>query len=106
MLQSLLVSFVLLFSSTSFGQNFSESSVDKDFYTISSVEVREVEDEESFKKEIREQYANQGHTYYATGRLWDDGILDPLETRRVLGLVLSLQATEHATDSNYGVFRM
>ena len=64
------------------------------------------EDEESFKKEIREQYENQGHPYYATGRLWDDGILDPLETRRVLGLVLSLQATEHATDSNYGVFRM
>ena len=65
-----------------------------------------IEDEESFKKEIREQYENQGHPYYATGRLWDDGILDPLETRRVLGLVLSLQATEHATDSNYGVFRM
>ena len=65
-----------------------------------------VEDEESFKKEIREQYENQGHPYYATGRLWDDGILDPLETRRVLGLVLSLQATEHATGSNYGVFRM
>ena len=64
------------------------------------------EDEESFKKEIREQYENQGHPYYATGRLWDDGILDPLETRRVLGLVLSLQPTEHATDSNYGVFRM
>jgi 3-methylcrotonyl-CoA carboxylase beta subunit len=64
------------------------------------------EDEESFKKEIREQYENQGHPYYATGRLWDDGILDPLETRRVLGMVLSLQATEHATDSNYGVFRM
>ena len=64
------------------------------------------EDEESFKKEIREQYENQGHPYYATGRLWDDGILDLLETRRVLGMVLSLQATEHATDSNYGVFRM
>ena len=65
-----------------------------------------IEDEEFFKKEIREQYENQGHPYYATGRLWDDGILDPLETRRVLGLVLSLQATEHATDTNYGVFRM
>ena len=65
-----------------------------------------VEDEESFKREIREQYENQGHPYYATGRLWDDGILDPLETRRVLGLVLSLQATEPAIDSHYGVFRM
>ena len=65
-----------------------------------------VEDEESFKREIREQYENQGHPYYATGRLWDDGILDPLETRRVLGLVLSLQAAEPAIDSNYGVFRM
>ena len=65
-----------------------------------------IEDEESFKREIREQYENQGHPYYATGRLWDDGILDPLETRRVLGLVLSLQATEPGIDSNYGVFRM
>ena len=65
-----------------------------------------VEDEESFKKEIREQYENQGHPYYATGRLWDDGILDPVKTRRVLGLVLSLQTTDHATDTNYGVFRM
>ena len=65
-----------------------------------------IEDEESFKKEIREQYENQGHPYYATGRLWDDGILDPLETRRVLGLVLSLQAAEPSKDSNYGVFRM
>ena len=65
-----------------------------------------IENEESFKKEIREQYENQGHPYYATGRLWDDGILDPLETRRVLGLVLSLQATESSKDSNYGVFRM
>ena len=65
-----------------------------------------VEDEESFKKEIREQYENQGHPYYATGRLWDDGILDPLETRRVLGLILSLQAAESSKDSNYGVFRM
>ena len=64
------------------------------------------EDEEFFKKEIREQYENQGHPYYATGRLWDDGILDPLETRRVLGLVLSLQTTEPSKDSNYGVFRM
>ena len=65
-----------------------------------------VKDEESFKREIRVQYENQGHPYYATGRLWDDGILDPLETRRVLGLALSLQATEPAIDSNYGVFRM
>ena len=65
-----------------------------------------IEDEESFKKEIREQYENQGHPYYATGRLWDDGILDPLETRRVLGLVLFLQSTEPSKDSNYGVFRM
>ena len=64
------------------------------------------EDEESFKKEIREQYENQGHPYYATGRLWDDGILDPLETRRVLGLVLSLQVAEPSKDSNYGVFRL
>lgn len=46
------------------------------------------EDEESFKAPIRDQYEEQGNPYYATARLWDDGILDPRETRRVLGLAL------------------
>ncbi len=47
------------------------------------------EEEEAFKAPIREQYERQGHPYYATARLWDDGIIDPADTRRVLGLALS-----------------
>ena len=47
------------------------------------------EDEEAFKDNIRQQYEVQGHPYYATGRLWDDGVIDPADTRRVLALGLS-----------------
>ncbi len=47
------------------------------------------EEEEAFKAPIREQYERQGHPYYASSRLWDDGIIDPVDTRRVLGLALS-----------------
>ena len=47
------------------------------------------QDEEAFKAPIREQYETQGHPYYATARLWDDGIVDPAQSRRVLGLSLS-----------------
>src|SRR5256886_17568049 len=53
-----------------------------------------VEEEEAFKQPIREQYERQGHPYYSSARLWDDGVIDPLETRRVLGL--SLAAGGHA----------
>ncbi|WP_305847149.1 carboxyl transferase domain-containing protein, partial [Zoogloea sp. LCSB751] len=44
------------------------------------------EDEEAFQAPIRQQYEDQGHPYYATARLWDDGVVDPAQTRRVLGL--------------------
>ena len=47
------------------------------------------EEDEAFKAPIRAQYERQGHPYYATARLWDDGIIDPIDTRRVLGLALS-----------------
>ena len=63
-------------------------------------------EEETFKKPIREQYETQGHPYYATARIWDDGILDPVDTRRVLGLALSLAEGGGGPPSNYGVFRM
>lgn len=64
------------------------------------------EDEEAFKAPIREQYERQGHPYYATARLWDDGVIDPVETRRVLGLAIA--AAHHAPlePGGYGVFRM
>ncbi len=48
-----------------------------------------IEEEEEFKAPIQNQYEEQGNPYYATARLWDDGIVDPLETRRVLALGLA-----------------
>jgi 3-methylcrotonyl-CoA carboxylase beta subunit len=64
------------------------------------------EDEEAFKAPIREQYERQGHPYYATARLWDDGVIDPAQTRTVLGLALSACANAPLEDVGYGVFRM
>jgi 3-methylcrotonyl-CoA carboxylase beta subunit len=63
-------------------------------------------DEGAFKEPIREQYERQGHPYYATARLWDDGVIDPLDTRMVLGLALSACANAPLDTSGYGVFRM
>ena len=65
------------------------------------------DEEEKFKAEIREQYDGQGHPYYASARLWDDGIIDPPDTRRVVGLGLEIVSREHAeVDARFGVFRM
>ncbi|MEU6169774.1 carboxyl transferase domain-containing protein, partial [Streptomyces tanashiensis] len=63
-------------------------------------------DEEAFKAPIREQYETQGSAYYATARLWDDGVIDPLETRQVLGLALTACANAPLGDPQFGVFRM
>jgi 3-methylcrotonyl-CoA carboxylase beta subunit len=64
------------------------------------------EDEEAFKAPIREQYEHQGHPYYASARLWDDGIIDPADTRRVLGLAISASLNAPIEPQRYGVFRM
>jgi len=64
------------------------------------------EDEEKFKAPIRAQYESQGHPYYATARLWDDGIIDPVDTRRVLGLSLSAALNAPVQETRFGVFRM
>jgi 3-methylcrotonyl-CoA carboxylase beta subunit len=64
-------------------------------------------EQEAFMAGIREQYERQGNPYYATARLWDDGVIDPLDTRRVLGLALEVAA--HGPEpgpESYGVFRM
>jgi 3-methylcrotonyl-CoA carboxylase beta subunit len=63
-------------------------------------------DEEAFKAPIRDQYERQGHPYYASARLWDDGIIDPADTRRVLGLALSAAMNAPIERENFGVFRM
>jgi 3-methylcrotonyl-CoA carboxylase beta subunit len=64
------------------------------------------EEEEAFKVPIRAQYESQGHPYYATARLWDDGIIDPADTRRVLGLALSAALNAPIPRTQFGVFRM
>jgi 3-methylcrotonyl-CoA carboxylase beta subunit len=63
-------------------------------------------DEEAFKAPIREQYETQGHPFYATARLWDDGIIDPADTRRVLALGLSAALNAPIEPTRFGVFRM
>ena len=64
------------------------------------------EEEEAFKQPIREQYERQGHPYYSSARLWDDGVIDPLETRRVLALALAAAGNAPAEPAPFGVFRM
>jgi 3-methylcrotonyl-CoA carboxylase beta subunit len=64
------------------------------------------EDEERFKEPIRVQYEEQGSPYYSTARLWDDGIIDPLDTRRVLGMGLAAAANAPVPEPSYGIFRM
>ena len=64
------------------------------------------DEEEAFKAPLREQYESQGNPYYATARLWDDGIIDPADTRRVLGLGLSAALNAPIERSHFGVFRM
>jgi 3-methylcrotonyl-CoA carboxylase beta subunit len=64
-------------------------------------------DEERFKDEIRAQYERQGHPYYASARLWDDGVIDPVDTRRVLGQSLAIVSRAPlAPEAPFGVFRM
>src|SRR5512133_1728967 len=65
-----------------------------------------MEDEEAFRAPIRRQYEEQGHPYFATARLWDDGIIDPADTRRVLGLGLSAARNAPIEDTRFGLFRM
>ncbi|MFB9315315.1 carboxyl transferase domain-containing protein [Nocardioides plantarum] len=64
------------------------------------------EEVEAFKAPIREQYETQGSPYYATARLWDDGIIDPVDTRRVLGMGLAAAAHAPVPAPSYGIWRM
>ncbi len=64
------------------------------------------EEEAEFKKPIQQQYETQGHPYYASARLWDDGIIDPADTRMVLGLGLSAALNAPIEDTQFGIFRM
>jgi 3-methylcrotonyl-CoA carboxylase beta subunit len=64
------------------------------------------EDEQAFKAPILESYEHQGSPYYSTARLWDDGVIDPADTRRVLGMGLAVAARVPTPAPSYGVFRM
>ncbi len=69
-------------------------------------ETWSTEDEELFKQPVRDQYEHEGHPYYASARLWDDGIIEPAQTRRVLALALSATLNAPIEDTRFGVFRM
>ncbi len=64
------------------------------------------EAEEEFRRPIREQYEHQGNPYYSTARLWDDGVIDPADTRRFLALALSAAANAPLEPVSHGIFRM
>jgi 3-methylcrotonyl-CoA carboxylase beta subunit len=64
------------------------------------------EEEAAFKAPIRDQYETQGNPYYATARLWDDGVIDPVDTRMCLALGLSVALRQPVPETRFGVFRM
>jgi len=64
------------------------------------------EDETELLNKIRTQYDAQGHPYYSSARLWDDGVIDPAQTREVLGLAISASLNAPIPDTQFGVFRM
>ena len=64
------------------------------------------DEEQAFKQPIREQYEEQGHPYYATARLWDDGVIDPADTRTVLALGLRAALNAPIAETKFGIFRM
>jgi 3-methylcrotonyl-CoA carboxylase beta subunit len=64
------------------------------------------EEEAAFKAPIRAQYEEQGNPYYATARLWDDGVIDPVDTRMCLALGLGITNQQPIPETRFGVFRM
>ncbi len=64
------------------------------------------DEEAAFKAPLLDQYERQGHPYYASARLWDDGVIDPIDTRRVLGLAISASMNAPIETDRFGVFRM
>jgi 3-methylcrotonyl-CoA carboxylase beta subunit len=72
---------------------------------LAEIRKNDLEDVNTFKEKIVEQYETQGHPYYATARLWDDGIIDPKDTRQVIGLSLSVALNAPLTPTRFGTFR-
>ena len=63
-------------------------------------------EENALKQPIMDKYEEEGHPYYSSARLWDDGIIDPMDTRQVLGLALSASLNAPINDTEFGIFRM
>ena len=66
----------------------------------------DAQEKQDFYDDIKQQYEDQGHPYYSTARLWDDGIIDPRDTRQILSLALEASTHADVDDVSYGVFRM
>lgn len=64
------------------------------------------EEEEKFKAVTVNSYEKEGNSYYSTARLWDDGIIDPADTRKIIGLCISSSMNRNPEDTKFGVFRM
>jgi 3-methylcrotonyl-CoA carboxylase beta subunit len=64
------------------------------------------EEEAAFKQKYVDKYQQESHPFYASARLWDDGVIDPVQTRDVLGLCISASLNAPAEDTTFGVFRM
>ncbi|MGZ0189472.1 MAG: carboxyl transferase domain-containing protein, partial [Alphaproteobacteria bacterium] len=64
------------------------------------------DEEEAFMAPVRQQYEEQGHPYYASARIWDDGVIDPADSRKVLGLALSAALNAPVEETRFGLFRM
>ena len=81
------------------------ATVKRDQYEAAGQEWS-AEDEEAFKAPIRQQYEDQGSPYYSTARLWDDGVIDPADTRTVLGLALDVVSRTPLPETSFGLYRM
>ena len=64
------------------------------------------DEKKALEKEILEKYEKEGSAYYSTSRLWDDGIIDPIDTRKIIAMGISASLNKKYPDSKYGVFRM
>jgi len=80
-------------------------TVKKDQYKAKG-ERLSIEEEENIKNEILNKYNKEGSAYYSTARLWDDGIIDPVDTRKVIALGIAASLNKKFPEPNYGVFRM
>ena len=74
--------------------------------TVKSGGFSNAKEEEAFKAPIREQYEKQGNPYYASARLWDDGIIAPEDTRQVIALSLAVALNQPVAETHFGLFRM